>query len=125
MAMIAFDCAGLPASRIIGTGTLLDSSRLRTLLAGELDVAPGSVDALVLGEHGDSEVGLMSTIRVGGLLLADFSDAGGELDQRELAQTVRDAGYAIVSGKRSEEHTSELQSLMRISYAVFCLKKKN
>src|SRR3546814_15342648 len=36
---------------------------------------------------------------VGGLLLADFSDAGGELDQRELAQTVRDAGYAIVSGK--------------------------
>src|SRR3546814_6805862 len=67
MAMIAFDCAGLPASRIIGTGTLLDSSRLRTLLAGELDVAPGSVDALVLGEHGDSEVGLMSTIRVGGL----------------------------------------------------------
>lgn len=99
MAMIAFDCAGLPASRIIGTGTLLDSSRLRTLLAGELDIAPGSVDALVLGEHGDSEVALMSTIRVGGLLLADFSDAGGELDQRELAQTVRDAGYAIVSGK--------------------------
>src|SRR3546814_13535243 len=90
MAMIAFDCAGLPASRIIGTGTLLDSSRLRTLLAGELDVAPGSVDALVLGEHGDSEVGLMSTIRVGGLLLADFSDAGGELEQRELAKTVPD-----------------------------------
>jgi len=99
MAMIAFDCAGLPASRIIGTGTLLDSSRLRTLLAGELDVAPGSVDALVLGEHGDSEVALMSTVRVGGSLLADFSDAGGELDQRELAQAVRDAGYAIVSGK--------------------------
>jgi len=99
MAMIAFDCAGLPASRIIGTGTLLDSSRLRTLLAGELNVAPGSVDALVLGEHGDSEVALMSTVRVGGSLLADFSDAGGELDQRELAQTVRDAGYAIVSGK--------------------------
>lgn len=99
MTMIAFDCASLPAYRIIGTGTLLDSSRLRTLLAGELDVAPGSVDALVLGEHGDSEVALMSTVRVGGLLLADFSDAGGELDQRELAQTVRDAGYAIISGK--------------------------
>jgi len=99
MAMIAFDCAGLPAGRIIGTGTLLDSSRLRTLLAGELDVASGSVDALVLGEHGDSEVALMSTIRVGGLLLADFSNAGCELDQRALAQTVRDAGYAIVSGK--------------------------
>ena len=99
MAMIAFDCAGLPAGRIIGTGTLLDSSRLRTLLAGELDVASDSVDALVLGEHGDSEVALMSTIRVGGLLLADFSNSGGELDQRALSQTVRDAGYAIVSGK--------------------------
>ncbi|MET0248547.1 MAG: L-lactate dehydrogenase, partial [Sphingobium sp.] len=99
MAMIAFDRAGLPASRIIGTGTLLDSSRLRTLLAKELDVASGSIDALVLGEHGDSEVALMSTVRVGGLPLADFSQAGGKLDQRALAQTVRDAGYAIVSGK--------------------------
>ncbi|MET0250314.1 MAG: L-lactate dehydrogenase [Sphingobium sp.] len=99
MAMIAFDRTGLPASRIIGTGTLLDSSRLRTLLAKELDVASGSIDALVLGEHGDSEVALMSTVRVGGLPLADFSDAGGELNRRALAHTVRDAGYAIVSGK--------------------------
>jgi len=41
----------------------------------------------------------MSTIRVGGLLLADFSNAGGELDQRALTQTMRGAGYAIVSGK--------------------------
>jgi len=99
MTMIAYDCADLPANRVIGTGTLLDSSRLRTLLARELDVASGSVDALVLGEHGDSEVALMSVVRVGGLLLADFSDAGGNLDQLELAQTVRSAGYGIVSGK--------------------------
>src|SRR3546814_9445408 len=47
--------------------------------------------------------------------------AGG---QRSLAQAVRDDSVAM-HGRRSEEHTSELQSLMRISYAVFCLKKKN
>lgn len=99
MTMVAFDFAGLPASRVIGTGTLLDSSRLRASLAARLDVAPNTVDALVLGEHGDSEVALFSTARIGGVALADFSSDAEELDRREMACAVRDAGYDIIGGK--------------------------
>lgn len=99
MTMLAFDFAGLPASRVMGTGTLLDSSRLRASLAARLEVAPNTVDALVLGEHGDSEVALFSTARIGGMALADFSPDAQELDRREMARSVRDAGYDIIGGK--------------------------
>lgn len=99
MTMVALDCAGLPANRVIGTGTLLDSSRLRASLAARLDVAPNTVDALVLGEHGDSEVALFSSARVGGMALAEFSPSGRDFDRAAMASHVRDAGYDIIAGK--------------------------
>lgn len=99
MAMTAFRCSGLPASRVIGTGTLLDSSRLRASLAARLDVAPGALEALVLGEHGDSEVALLSGVRIGGAALEHYSEAARALDRRELASTVRSAAYEIIAGK--------------------------
>jgi L-lactate dehydrogenase len=99
MSMVAFDCAGLPANRIFGTGTLLDTSRLRSSLAATLNVSAGAVDALILGEHGDSEVAIMSSARVGGVALAEFSGTAREIDQAELARVVRDAAYEIIAGK--------------------------
>jgi L-lactate dehydrogenase len=99
MTMVAFEGAGLPASRVFGTGTLLDTNRLRNLLAGRLDVAPSSVDALVLGEHGDSEVAMLSAARIGGMALHDFSQAARELDQSATRAAVRDAAYDIIAGK--------------------------
>ena len=99
MSMVAFNSAGLPGNRVIGTGTLLDSSRLRATLATELDVAPSAVDALVVGEHGDSEVPLFSAARVGGIALADFSPEAGRLDLAAMRRAVRDAGYDIIAGK--------------------------
>lgn len=99
MAHVVFQKAALPAHRVIGTGTLLDSSRLRQALATKLDVAPGALAGLVLGEHGDSEVAAFSTVRVGGLTLDDFAAAGELLDHETLAKDVREAGYLIVSGK--------------------------
>lgn len=99
MALVASRHAGLPHGRVIGTGTLLDSSRLRQLLADTLGVAPASVDGDVLGEHGDSEVVAFSTVRIGGIPLRQF--AGGEhaIDDHTLAEDVRQAGYRIVAGK--------------------------
>lgn len=97
MALVALRNAGLPVGRVIGTGTLLDSSRLRQLLAERLGVAPASVDGDVLGEHGDSEVAAFSTVRIGGLGLEQFG--GSAFDRGELADDVRQAGYRIVSGK--------------------------
>ena len=99
MALIAFRNAGLPAARILGTGTLLDSSRLQQTLAARLGVAPASVDGLVLGEHGDSEVAAFSTVRVGGLSLELFAAPGASPDQDAIANAVRSAGYRIASGK--------------------------
>jgi L-lactate dehydrogenase len=99
MAHVAFQKAGLPAERVIGTGTLLDSSRLRQALATKLAVAPGALAGLVLGEHGDSEVAAFSTVRVGGLTLEDFAKSGQHFDHDVIAKNVREAGYLIVSGK--------------------------
>ena len=99
MTMVALGSAGLPANRVLGTGTLLDSSRLRAALAAQLDVAPNTVDALVLGEHGDSEVAVFSAARIGGIALADFSPDAATLDRHAIASAVRDAGYDIIAGK--------------------------
>lgn len=99
MTMVALEGAGLPASRVIGTGTLLDTNRLRELLARHLAVAPSAVDALVLGEHGDSEVAMLSAARIGGIALEDFSVEAQNLNRSAIASSVRDAAYGIVAGK--------------------------
>ncbi|MDB5686630.1 MAG: lactate dehydrogenase [Rhizorhabdus sp.] len=107
--------SGLPAARVIGTGTLLDSSRLRQTLAARLNIAPGAIDGLVLGEHGDSEVAAFSTVRVGGLSLDDF--APGIIDRGTTAAQVRDAGYRIVTGKGYTSY-GVATAIVRISEAV-------
>lgn len=99
MTKVALEHSGLPASQVIGTGTLLDSNRLRALIAQQLEVAPSAVDALVLGEHGDSEVAMLSAVRIGGMGLEDFSTEGREFDRSAIASSVRDAAYNIISGK--------------------------
>ncbi len=99
MAHVALRKSGLNAQRVIGTGTLLDSSRLRQALAEQFDVAPGALAGLVLGEHGDSEVAAFSTVRVGGLMLEEFTETGPHFDYDVIASEVRDAGYKIMSGK--------------------------
>jgi L-lactate dehydrogenase len=97
MAQVAMRRSGLDAARVIGTGTLLDSNRLRQALAARLDVAPGAIHAQVLGEHGDSEVAAFSGVRVGGMPLEAFAPGG--VDRDEVAKEVRTAAYAIVGGK--------------------------
>ncbi len=98
MTSIALRHAALPPARVIGTGTLLDTSRLRRALADRLAVAPASIDCLVVGEHGDSEVAALSGIRVGGQPIADFApDALPDL--ATIANDVRTAGYRIITGK--------------------------
>ena len=100
---VAQECCGLPHGRIIGTGTVLDTSRLRQLIAARLGVAVSSVHANVVGEHGDSEIALWSTATVGGVHITDVVGPDGqsvevhELD--ELLHQVRTAAYRIIEGK--------------------------
>ena len=72
MVILAQKLSNLPPARVIGTGTMLDSARLRTILSRQLSVSPQSVHSYVLGEHGDSSVIDWSSITVGGLSLDDF-----------------------------------------------------
>jgi len=100
MSFVAHRRSNFAAARVIGTGTLLDSSRLRQAIAECLAIAPTAVDALVLGEHGDSELAAFSTVRVGGMALAAFAtEAGLALDNAAIAAGVRTAGYDIIAGK--------------------------
>ncbi|MBC7522755.1 MAG: L-lactate dehydrogenase [Sandarakinorhabdus sp.] len=99
MTLVAARHAGLPAGRVIGTGTLLDSCRLQHIIAARFDVAPMAVAGLVIGEHGDSSVAAFSTVRVGGLPLESWAPATTETDKAALAARVRQRGYDIVGGK--------------------------
>ncbi len=98
MAQIAQATSGLPPERVIGTGTLLDSNRFRKRVADRLNVAPAAVEAMVVGEHGDSEVAAFSTVRIGGVSLDAFL---GEqpFERADLAHDVMRAGYTINHGK--------------------------
>jgi L-lactate dehydrogenase len=69
MTRLVTESSGLPPERVLGTGTMLDTARLRQVLGRELKIDPRSVHAQVVGEHGDSEVVLWSGARVGGLPL--------------------------------------------------------
>ncbi len=95
--------SGLPPERVIGTGTLLDTARLRERLATRLGVSPQSVHAQVVGEHGDSSVALWSGARVGGVALRDWP--GWRVDEEPaLAQAVRRAAYEVIRRKGATNH---------------------
>jgi len=100
---VVTDASGLPPERVIGTGTLLDTARLRERLAVKLGVAPPSVHAQVVGEHGDSSVPLWSGARVGGVALRDWP--GWQVsEEAALAQTVRRAAYEVIQRKGATNH---------------------
>lgn len=103
MVRIAADASGLPLERVLGTGTMLDTARLRQRLGVELDVDPRSVHAQVVGEHGDSEVVLWSGARVGGVPLEEWPGWSSGL-QQQVTDQVRTAAYEIIRRKGATNH---------------------
>lgn len=100
---VVAEASGLPPERVIGTGTLLDTARLRERLALRLGVATVSVHAQVLGEHGDSSVPLWSGAQVGGLALRDWP-GWQPAEEGALAQAVRRAAYEVIRRKGATNH---------------------
>ena len=94
---------GVPSHRVIGSGTMLDSARFRVLLGERLEVDSQYIHGYVLGEHGDSEVLIWSTVNIGGLSLTDFAARRGiVIDQAvrdQIDEGVRRAAYHIIDGK--------------------------
>lgn len=97
------DASGLPPERVIGTGTMLDTARLRHALARELGISARSIHANVVGEHGDSEIVLWSSADIGGRRLRDWPGFTEEREQ-ELATKVRRAAYEIIRRKGATNH---------------------
>ena len=97
--------SGLPTSRIIGSGTILDTARFRAILGGYLKVAPQSIHAYVLGEHGDSEVLIWSAALAGNMPLETYAaEAGISLNaeiKNHINSEVRNAAYKIIAGKKA------------------------
>jgi L-lactate dehydrogenase len=94
---------GVPSSRVIGSGTTLDTARLRSLIGRHLNVDSQHIHAYVLGEHGDSEVLPWSLVTVGGIPLEEFCLAGDISicpdDYDVIDERVRRAAYHIIEGK--------------------------
>ncbi len=103
MTQIAARISGLPRHRVIGSGTVLDTARFRALLASRLGVAPQSVHAHVVGEHGDSEVLLWSGAAVAGLPVERAAARIGQplttADRAAIDEGVRRAADRIIAGK--------------------------
>ncbi len=95
--------SGLPPHRVFGSGTVLDSSRLRFLIAEHTGVAVQNVHAYIAGEHGDSEVPLWSTATIGGVPVQDWVTAGeaplDEAARARIHQRVVSSAYEIIAGK--------------------------
>ncbi|GIG54741.1 L-lactate dehydrogenase [Demequina activiva] len=96
--------SGMDPARMFGSGTVLDSSRLRHQIAAECDVAIGNVHAYVAGEHGDTEVPLWSSATIGGLPLSEWKGRDGEVvmtdEVRErIHHDVMRSAYTIIEGK--------------------------
>ena len=95
--------SGFEPHRVVGSGTILDTARLRVLLGGHYGVDPQSVHAYIIGEHGDSQVPVWSAARIAGLSIEEFCRARGVAYDKaaldEMALRTRNAYYRIVGQK--------------------------
>ncbi|WP_251712552.1 L-lactate dehydrogenase [Lactococcus ileimucosae] len=100
----AWKASGLPASRVVGTGTTLDTTRFRKELATKLEIDPRSIHGYIIGEHGDSEVAVWSHTTVGGKPILEFIVQNNRLevaDLQILSDKVKNAAYEIIDRKKA------------------------
>ncbi|WP_129658068.1 L-lactate dehydrogenase [Rothia halotolerans] len=122
LTVVAQRISGLPPQRILSSGTVLDSSRLRWLISKEADVAPSSVHAMIVGEHGDSEFPLWSQANIGQVPVDRWKAADGsrlftEDRKAQLAERAMRAAYQVIQGKGSTNYAIGLSGA-RIAEAV-------
>lgn len=101
----AQELSGYPANRVIGSGTVLDTGRLKYKLSEHLGVDTKSIHAFIIGEHGDSEIVAWSSANISGVPLDSFCELRGHRHHKEaeadIAETVKNSAYEIISKKRA------------------------
>lgn len=120
MTQITYQLSGFNANRVIGSGTTLDTSRLRYLLAKMYEVDPRNVHAYVMGEHGDTEFVAWSQANIASkpiLQLCEESDSCSMQDIQYIADEVRDSAQRIIEAKRATYYGIGM-ALVRITKAI-------
>lgn len=105
MTYVAQKLSGLPENKVIGSGTVLDTARLKYELSEFFDVNSKNVHAFIVGEHGDSEIAVWSTANIAGVPVQQFSQMRGEiLDEEkmtEIADKIKNSAYEIIQRKKA------------------------
>lgn len=105
LTQVAIKLSGLPEERVIGSGTVLDSARLKYKLGEHLAVDSRSIHAFIIGEHGDSEVVAWSSANVSGVELSQMCEMRGHYhhkeNTKEIAEEVKNSAYEIINKKHA------------------------
>ena len=117
----AVKLSGFPENRVIGSGTVLDTARLKEALGSHLQVDSRSVHAFIIGEHGDSEIAAWSSANVSGIDLNDFCAMRGHYNHHEamekIANDVKNSAYEIIAKKHATYYGIAM-SVKRICEAI-------
>ncbi|MCG0277769.1 MAG: L-lactate dehydrogenase [Thermanaeromonas sp.] len=118
---VAWKVSGFPVSRVLGSGTVLDSARFRHLLSLRVGVDPRNIHAYVIGEHGDTEVPVFTLANIAGIWLEEFPLPQAKVDRdlfkSDVSHQVREAAYDIIQRKGYTSYGVAL-ALTRISEAI-------
>ncbi len=118
---VAKQLSGFPANRVFGSGTVLDTARLKYLLGEHLGVDSRSIHAFIIGEHGDSEIAAWSSANVSGVPLHKFCEMRGHFEHekatKEIAEGVKNSAYEIIEKKRATYYGIAM-SVKRICEAI-------
>lgn len=102
---VALKLSGLPENRVLGSGTVLDTARLKYALGEHLGVDSRSVHSFIIGEHGDSEIAAWSSTNLSGIPLNDFCEMRGHFNHDAamdaIAEKVKNSAYEIISKKQA------------------------
>lgn len=111
--------SGLPHNRVFGSGTVLDSARFRSMLGDLYEVAPTSVHAYIIGEHGDTELPVLSSATIAGVSMRRKLQKEPDLEGRleKIFEETRDAAYRIIDAKGSTSYGIGM-GLARITKAI-------
>jgi L-lactate dehydrogenase len=128
MTYVSLKLSGFPPNRVIGSGTILDTSRLRSLIGEKFQIDPRNVHAYIIGEHGDSEVPVWSAANIGGVKLKEYCPiCGMKYDEQYLDgifEQVKNAAYKIIDLKGSTYYaiglglTRIVESIIRDENAI-------
>src|ERR1035437_1996681 len=122
LTFVTLKISGLPPSRVIGSGTVLDTARLKYMISEYCKVDPSNIHAYIIGEHGDTELPLWSNATIGGMAIEKYcSDYAGLVDTKnelpEIFEKVKNAAYQIIKAKGATNYSIAL-ALVKITRSI-------